>query len=192
MKTIARTVFAALLALSGAGGFYLGSGTHVVTAQSLAGPVILTVTGDITRPNRGPLDPANDKFLGRADIPFKDGTTFDAATLEQLDRVKVKADFPKGETVHTFEGPTLASVLEAAGAKGAKVTLVALDGYMVEMPLTELLRQGAVLALKRDGQPLGIGDFGPMQVVFPRADRSDLKDMTDDAWIWSVYHIHID
>ena len=49
-----------------------------------------------------------------------------------------------------------------------------------------------MVATSRDGQPMGIGDFGPTQIVFPRADRDDLKDMPDDWWVWSIFHIRVE
>ena len=96
----------------------------------------------------------------------------------------MKADFPKGRQVHTYEGVLLADVLAAAGATGTKVTVQALDGYAVETPLDELVAMGAVVAYKRNGVAFGIGDFGPTQIVFPRAERDDLADMSDDLWVW--------
>ena len=52
-----------------------------------------------------------------------------------------------------------------------------------------MVDKGAVVALARDGKALGIGGFGPTQIVFPRAERADLADMPDDWWIWQIYHI---
>ncbi|MEM9049810.1 MAG: hypothetical protein AAGC92_13950 [Pseudomonadota bacterium] len=167
-----------------------GDARHV-RADEAVGPAVLTVTGEVTRTNRGPYDPDTDKFFGYFDNEFKDAVSFDYKMLSQLDAVKVSADFPKDGPVHIFEGPTLAAVLEAAGATGETLTLQALDGYQIEVKVSELVRNGAVLALRRDGRPLGIGDFGPLHLVFPRAERDDLKDMSDDNWIWSVYHISI-
>lgn len=162
-----------------------------VLADDKIGPAVLTVTGEVTESNRGPFDPDTDKFFGYFDAEFDEAVSFDYSMLEQLDAVKVSADFPKDGPVHVFEGPSLASILEAAGATGEVLTLQALDGYQIEVPASELIRSGAVLALRRDGEALGIGDFGPLHLVFPRAEREDLKDMSDDHWIWSVYHISI-
>ncbi|RMF40337.1 MAG: hypothetical protein D6754_03425 [Alphaproteobacteria bacterium] len=164
---------------------------HRVRADEPKGAVLLTVAGDVSKPNRGPFDPETDKFFGHNDLDFKAATGFDLETLARLDPVRITADFPKDGPVHTFEGPSLAAVLEAAGAKGEIARLVALDGYAIEVPVKDLLRKGAVLAMKRDGQPLGIGDFGPLQLVFPRADREDLAEMNDDNWIWSVFLIDV-
>ena len=75
-------------------------------------------------------------------------------------------------------------MLAAAGAEGETVTVQAMDGYAVEVPVQEMVDKGAVVALERDGKPLGIGNFGPTQIVFPRGDRPELADMSDDWWIW--------
>ncbi len=83
-------------------------------------------------------------------------------------------------------------MLAAAGAEGETVTIQAMDGYAVEAPATELVDKGAVVALARDGKALGIGGFGPTQIVFPRAERPDLAAMPDDWWIWQIYHIKVE
>ena len=102
------------------------------------------------------------------------------------------ADFPKGGAETVFSGPLLKDVLASAGAEGATVTVQAMDGYAVEVPMQEMVDKGAVLALERDGKPLGIGSFGPTQIVFPRGERADLADMPDDWWIWQIYHIKVE
>ncbi len=160
--------------------------------SKLDGIVLLTVTGDVSNPNRGAYDPEVDKFFGFNEVNFSKGAQFDLGALEALETVKVNADFPKGGEVHEYEGPLLVDVLNAAGATGEIVRLQALDGYAVEVPLMELESAGAVLAYKRNGESLGIGGFGPTQVVFPRADRADLSEMSDDNWIWSIFHISIE
>ena len=160
-------------------------------AQDTKGPILLTVTGEVENPNRGGYNPDIDKFFGYNEVEFSKAAEFDLAALEGLKMTAIKADFPKGGDVYTYEGPLLADVLAAAGATGGKITVQALDGYAVEAPLEEMVAQGAIVALKRNGQPFGIGGFGPTQIVFPRAERSDLKDMPDDRWVWSIFHINV-
>lgn len=164
----------------------------VASAQEkVTGTVLLTVTGALDNPTRGGFDPDSDKFFGYNEVEFSKAAQFDFDALTSLDSVKVNADFPKGQDIHEYEGPLLVDVLKAAGATGETVTMQALDGYAIEVPLEELKAAGAVVALKRDGVAFGIGDFGPTQIVFPRADRADLKDMPDDNWIWSIFHISV-
>lgn len=156
------------------------------------GTVILTLTGNIELPTRGPSTGDVDKFFGYNDIEFDKAAQFDVAALAALPQATIKADFPKDGPVYTFEGPLLADVMHAGGATGDTVTIRALDGYAVEIPMTDAVSMGAVVALKRDGIPFAIGDFGPTHVVFPRADRTDLADMNDDWWVWSIYHIVVE
>lgn len=156
-----------------------------------AGPVLVTVTGDISEPNRGPVDPDYDKLFVFNEVKFDKAHEFDLDTLEKLPQATVHADFPKGGAATAFTGPLLSDVLAAAGADGHTVTVQAMDGYAVEVPLADMVAKGAVLALARDGKPLGIGNFGPTQIVFPRADRPELADMPDDWWIWQIYHIDV-
>lgn len=156
------------------------------------GTVILTVTGNVALPTRSESSEDLDKFFMLNDITFDKAAQFDVAALRALPQISVKADFPKGGRVYLFEGPLLKDVLESVGAMGKVATVRALDGYAVDIPIADAYAAGAVLALKRDGIPFAIGDFGPTQVVFPRADRADLADMIDDWWVWSVYHINVE
>lgn len=159
--------------------------------QGVSGPVILTVTGNLSAANRAGFDELNDKFFGFNEVNFDAAAQFDYDKLKGLETVSVKADFPKGGDVYTFEGPLLADVLKAAGADGKMVTVQAIDGYAVEVAMQDLVDKGAVVALSRDGVPFAIGDYGPTQIVFPRAERSELADMPDDNWVWSVFHISV-
>ena len=158
----------------------------------LRGPVILTVSGAISNPSRGAMDEGRDKFFAYNDVDFERAAQFDYAALQGIGIVKVKADFPMGGPVHQFEGPLLADVLAAAGAEGSTVTVKALDGYQVDLDYAESVANGAVVALKRDGVPFALGDYGPTQIVFPRAERADLAEMNDDTWIYSIYYIHVE
>ncbi|MFT3973040.1 MAG: molybdopterin-dependent oxidoreductase [Amaricoccus sp.] len=178
MKLTARPIFLSLLLLA-------------AMPAAAEGPVFLTVTGDVTAPNRGPVDPDYDKLFIFNEVKFDKAHEFDLADLEKLPQQSVKADFPKGGAETEFSGPLLSDVLAAAGATGETVTVQAMDGYAVEVPLSELVSKGAVVAIARDGRPFGIGNFGPTQIVFPRSERADLKDMPDDWWIWQIYRIDV-
>ncbi len=157
----------------------------------LRGPVMLTISGSVTNPSRGPVG-EEDKFFLYNEVAFDAAAQFDFAALQGIGMTTVRADFPMGGEVHEFQGPLLADVLTAAGATGSTITVKALDGYQVDLDLAEAVANGAVIALKRDGMPFALGDYGPTQLVFPRAERADLADMNDDTWIYSIYYIHVE
>jgi len=163
-----------------------------LSAQTpLRGPIILTISGNVANPSRGPVGEA-DKFFSYNEVTFDAAAQFDYAALQGIGMKTIKADFPMGGDVHEFQGPLLADVLAAAGATGNTVTVKALDGYQVDLNLAEAVANGAVIALKRDGMPFALGDYGPTQLVFPRAERADLAGMNDDTWIYSIYYINVE
>ncbi len=184
MHFLLRALFLATCALS-----FLAS---PLAAQSpLRGPVILTVSGDIANPSRRAVG-ADDKFFTYNEVEFTQAAQFDYAALQGIGMVRIRADFPMGGDVHEFQGPLLADIMATAGASGGTLTVKALDGYQVELDLAEAIANGAVIALKRDGIPFALGDYGPTQLVFPRAERADLAGMNDDSWIYSIYYMHVE
>ena len=163
-----------------------------LSAQTpLRGPIILTVSGNVANPSRGPVG-ESDKFFNYNEVAFDAAAQFDYAALQGIGMATIKADFPMGGEVHEYQGPLLGDVLAAAGATGSTVTVKALDGYQVDLDLAEAVANGAVIALKRDGMPFALGDYGPTHLVFPRAERADLADMNDDTWIYSIYYINVE
>lgn len=171
------------------------TGAVFAGSSELRGPVILTISGNIDAQSRGAVDPDYDKFFDYNEVDFDKAAQFDFALLESLDIVEITTDFPMGGMMHVFEGPTLKSVLDAAGVYAdadTMVTMRALDGYAIEVSYQALIDAGAVVAYQRDGVLFAIGDYGPTQIIFPRSDRADLADMNDDQWIWSIFHIHVE
>lgn len=164
---------------------------QAVVAQA-GGPVLLTVSGAIANANRGAVDPAHDKLFVTNDVSFDTAMEFDVDALAALPQASVRTDFPKDGAIVTFAGPLLADVLAAAGAQGDTITIQAIDGYAVEVAAAAMTGKGAVVALARDDRPLGIGGFGPTQIVFPRAERRELAEMNDEWWIGQIYHIRVD
>lgn len=160
-----------------------------VLAQS---PVLVTVTGAIENANREAMDPDWDKlfFFNNAEFELAHELTFE--DLRSLPQTTVRADFPKGGEEMTFTGPSFEALFEEVGAAGDIAIITAIDGYAVEVPRQELVEKGAVLAIARDGEPLALGGVGPAMVAYPRAERAELAEMTDDGWIWQIYHIRLE
>jgi len=156
------------------------------------GPILVTVSGALTNPSRGPVNPDFDKFFDYNEVEFSQAASFDYAALASLTQARITTDFPQFGDQHEFEGPYLADLLQLAGATGGTIWLRALDGYALELPLAALLAQEPILAMKRDGQFFGLGDYGPLQLVFARGTNPALTDLDDSTWIYSIYHIHVE
>lgn len=165
-----------------------------VSGQQISAPKttpLVTIFGEVSNTNREPYDEARDVFYKHLGIAFTKAVVFDWEMLTSLEQHSVRTDFPMGGKVRSFSGPRLADVLDAAGATGSTATITAIDGYAAELPIADIKNFDLVLAISEDGRPLGIGDYGPAWVVFPRLDNPALKDRNDDGWVWAVVAIEI-
>ena len=163
-----------------------------VTAASEPDPVVFTVAGKITKFNRGPTDGFADAFFAYHDIAFARAFAFTRRELEALGNHKLVARYPGRDLSITVEGPRLVDVLDAVGALGKSVSIMAFDGYAAEIPIAELRKYPVVLALKRDGRYLDIGGRGPAWVVYPTRDHPELAAQDDAKWVWSAFFLRVE
>ena len=165
------------------------------SAQSAAGskgPILLTVSGAVDKPNRGPFDPFGDAFAKHQGIKFDKATTFDLAALEALGTRSFTVKYPDWDKAHSFEGPLMKDVLVAAGAQGKLFRVLGIDGYRQEIPPADLATYPVILAIKMDGAYLGAGGRGPINLIYPYDDFPALKEGTDAKWVWGTYHIQVE
>ena len=138
------------------------------------GEPVLTVTGAIDFPNDG------------------DQAVFDQALLESLGVATIQTTTSWTDGVVEFTGPTVASVLDAAGARGKVLHAVAVNDYAVDLDADELRRYGAILAMRQGGRQLSLRDKGPLWIVLPRDRFPELMDEANNAkWIWQLRAIDV-
>jgi hypothetical protein len=142
------------------------------------GPVVLTVVGDIANANRGPMDPTIDRLLDYHAQKFDAAAVFDLEMLEGLGMETRRFVLEGLPGVQELEGPPLAAVLEAVGAKPAQITIMAHDW---------------LVGLKRNGSYLGIGEFGPAWVAFSPAAADQVATVDESQmWPYQVFLIRVE
>jgi hypothetical protein len=148
--------------------------THAAALDQPKGPVILTITGKVTQPNR-------------------DGTAvFDLAMLDALDgrRAKMETPWTRGEV--EFSGPLLREVLKAAGAGGSRLIFQALNGYSAEVPMSDALSLDTILATRLDGKVMTVRTKGPSMLVYPfDQDRSLYNEKYFARSVWQIKQIEV-
>lgn len=168
-RVLIAGALAAVIAVHGAGGL-----AAEATLDKPTGPVILTVTGDITRMNAP----------GHAD--------FDRGMLEALGMKTIVTSTSWTSGTHEFSGPLVRLVLEAVGAQGTTLNFVAVNDYKVTIPPGDFQKYPTILAMKTDGEYMTIRNKGPLWVIYPRDDYPELVDKAHDAkWIWQVKAIDV-
>src|SRR5213076_2077908 len=92
---------------------FLGAATLAAAAAPVAsraankaarGPVLLTLTGAIGKPHRGPLDPALDQMMYKQKISFEKAYALDFAALASLPAVHIKPTLEYDGKAHALHG----------------------------------------------------------------------------------------
>jgi hypothetical protein len=93
--------------------------------------------------------------------------TYDRSELEAMGLVSVKTTTPWNEGLVDFEGVPFTVLLENAKATGVMATVIALNDYSVDVPVSDFADFGTILAIKRNGEYMPVDDQGPFFVIYP-------------------------
>lgn len=165
--------------------------------QGGSGPVLLTVTGPISKPNRGALDPALDQMMHKQKLDFDRAHVFDFAALAVLPAVEIRPTLEYDNRVHVLRGPLLVDVMHAAGASAEAdgYVLRAIDGYAVVLPRTDALKYRFIIATHLDGKPIPLGGLGPLWAVYDADRFPDMAAQPVSARFglcpWGLYHVAV-
>jgi len=132
-------------------------------------------------------------ITGKIDVTNKDGTAqFDRAMLEALGLDTIETTTPWYEGKVKFEGVSLDKLMKQVGAKGERVSVIALNDYATEIPIADFAKYNVILAIKRDGEYMPVRDKGPLFIVYPYDSNPELKSQTYYARsAWQVAKIEV-
>lgn len=143
--------------------------------DSPTGSVILKVIGNITQTNVG------------------DEAHFDKVMLEALTQRTTDTSTPWHDGVVSFEGPLGRALLEAVGAEGEQLNVVALNDYSSMVPVSDFYDHEVILAMRADGQPLRVRDHGPLFIIYPFDENpSLLNEEILTRSVWQVKRIEVE
>jgi len=163
-------------------------------AAELAAPegaVVVTVAGNIQNTNRGAFDPEKDLFLKYHEVSFEKAAAFDRAMLEGLGLHEVEIAFEGWPEPVRLQGPRLRDLVAAVGGAGQTVSLMALDGYASEIAWADLEALDWIVGIRQDGRDLGLGQRGPLWVVYSYPDGRKLTAEDELRWPWATFYIEI-
>lgn len=133
------------------------------------GEIILTITG--------PMEAGN----------TPDGAIFDRALLETLGTASFETSTQWTEGVSEFKGISLHRLLEEIGASPAALEVIAINEYQVEVPATDAVDGGPILAWQQSGKLLSVREKGPLWLIYPY-DKTEAY-RTDEIYARSVWQV---
>lgn len=155
-------------------------------------PAQLTVIGKIENSNRSKSEEFSDAFFKFREKEFTKAFEFTYADMAALPQVTVNAMAEKWPAAVSASGPSMEDVMKAAGAApDAKLSLVALDGYTIELEAADRRAQNWILAISSNEKPLGIGGRGPVWLLHDTGGKTIDTD-AEGRWVWSVFVIEVD
>lgn len=153
-------------------GFLAGATLAAGLCGTMAGAqdVLLTVSGDVQGETR----------------------TFTDADLMALPQVSFTTGTIWTEAASTFSGPTLASVLEAAGAGDGDLRLSAINDYTVEMARGMVSDVAPIVATRIDGESFSVREKGPLWIVFPYDSGAEYQsELVYAVSVWQLVAIEV-
>lgn len=154
----------------------LGSGS-VVAAQAVATPtgdVVLTISGEIAITNAG-----DTLVLDRGLLMELPATTFETSTI-----------WTAG--VRSFTGVALTDLVAAFGIEGEQLLATAINDYTVEIPLSDAVRGGPIIAYQIDGEIMTVRDKGPLWLVYPYdSDAAYRTEVIYSRSIWQLDRLQV-
>lgn len=165
----------------------------------MRGPALLTVTGSVDKPNRGPFDAVRDQMMHKQKISFERARAFDFTALANLPAHTIRPTLEYDGKAHALRGPLLVDVLKAAGAPGedaVRLLLRAVDGYAAALTLAQARTQRLIVATHLDGQPMALGGLGPLWAIHDADRIAALAALPLSERFascpWALYHIGVE
>lgn len=181
-----------------AGGLAAALPAAATAATGAAGPALLTITGAISKPNRGKFDPVRDQMMFKQKLSFEKAHALTFAALAALPAVTIKPTLEYDARAHTLSGPLLLDVIKTAGgALGDNVKLVlrAVDGYAATVTVAQARAQRHIVATHMDGAAMALGGLGPLWAIY---DADKVPEMAGKplperfgSCPWALYHIEV-
>lgn len=143
-----------------------------VSAADLKAPqgdVVLTVSGEIGERNKN----------GDA--------VFDMEMLDALPQTKFTTSTIWTQGKNTFSGVLLKDILKALNAGGTKIRAVAINDYAVEIPKSDAVAGGPIIATRMDGKSMSVRDKGPLWIVYPY--DKDTKYRSETIYSRSIWQL---
>ncbi|WP_421852940.1 hypothetical protein [Marinomonas sp.] len=157
-------------------GVFAGIGLQAQALSKPTGPVILTVTGNITNTNT-----------------HEKTAEFDRDMLMSLEVINQHTVTPWSEGVDLYRGPLLRSIMSAVGAQTDTLSMTALNDYSAIVPKKDGDDYDVILAMEMNGKVMSVRDKGPIFLLYPFSDDPSLNnEVIHNRSVWQIKSIDVE
>ena len=91
-----------------------------------------------------------------------------------------------------MKGVELATLLAALGAEGTVLLAIAHNDYAVDIPVSDAVAGGPVVAYLRNGAAMSMRDKGPLWVIYPFDSKPEYQsELIYSRSIWQLDRIEV-
>lgn len=139
-----------------------------------AGEVVLTVSGA----------PQAESAGGAAQ--------FDLAMLQGLGAAAFETSTIWTQGVQHFEGVPLDRLVDRLGITGTTLRATAINDYAVDIPLSDAVEGGPIIAYKLNGEEMSVRDKGPLWIVYPYDSKTEYQsEVVYSRSIWQLDRLEV-
>ncbi|MEY1557878.1 oxidoreductase [Yoonia sp. R2331] len=156
--------------------FAIGLATSAIAQdiQAPEGEVLLTAGGEISVTN------------------VDETLQFDLAALTEMDSTAFETETIWTDGVHTFEGVSLHVFADLVGAEAGTFLAAAINDYTVEIPVSDAVEGGPIIAYFMDGEEMSVRDKGPLWIIYPYDSSADYRsEVIFSRSIWQLDRIEV-
>ncbi|MDT8343441.1 MAG: hypothetical protein RQ752_03305 [Thermohalobaculum sp.] len=105
--------------------------------------------------------------------------------------IVTRTEFTDGEP--RFDGPLMTDVLKLAGNRGwTTARMIAANDYSIEIPVSDFISYGVIVAHSMNGKRLSRRDKGPYWLMYPLDRFAELRDpVYNNRLIWQLVTIEL-
>ncbi|WP_413717012.1 molybdopterin-dependent oxidoreductase [Silicimonas sp. MF1-12-2] len=152
---------------------FLGT-SSAMALEPAKGQVVLTVSGEISA--------ANSRDVAELDLDL----------LQSIGTVTFQTTTIWTEGVQTFTGVELVDLLKAVGANGRVLRASAINDYSMEIPMSDAVEGGPIVAFLRNGATMSLRNKGPLWIVYPYDEDSDYRsELIYSRSVWQLDRIEV-
>lgn len=163
--------------------FSVGAAMVVFTALANAGSVQMTApTGAVVLTVNGNIHNTN----------TEGAAVFDMAMLKALPATTFSTTTIWTEGVGQFTGVQLSDLIKAVAAEGFTLKATAINDYTIEIPMSDAIDGGPILAYEIDGKEMSVRKKGPLWIVYPYdVDNRYQSETIYSRSIWQLSSIEV-
>lgn len=144
-----------------------------------------------------PFPPLNSEPMltvtGLDETRFPGGTVqFDRGRLEAINVTEITTSTPWTEGPQEFTGTRLSALTDFLGVTDGVLVGVALNDYSVEIPVSDAVPDGPIIAFANNDKPMPLRSRGPLWVIYPFDQKADYRsEVIYTRSIWQLNRLEV-